>query len=95
MQNNVITPNYEVVTKSGKRIPCHNYATAEYYKSENDTYNTDDRSVVNLFRFQNLSSLENKIPKHKPARQKRQHGKSYFVASAFHLIVDQVKYDGK
>ena len=56
---------------------------------------TDDRSVVNLFRFQNLSSLENKIPKHKPARQKRQHGKSCFVASAFHLIVDQVKYDGK
>lgn len=69
--------------------------TESYHKSENDTYNTDDRSVVNLFRFQNLSSLENKIPKHKPARQKRQHGKSYFVASAFHLIVDQVKYDGK
>lgn len=36
MQNNVIIPNYEVVTKSGKRIPCHNYATAEYYKSENE-----------------------------------------------------------
>ena len=36
MQNNVIIPNYEVVTKSGKRIPCHNYATAQYYKGEND-----------------------------------------------------------
>ena len=36
MQNNELIPNDEVVTKAGNRRPCHNYATAEYYKSENE-----------------------------------------------------------
>lgn len=36
MQNVTITPNYEVITTDGKSIPCHNYATAQYYQHMNE-----------------------------------------------------------